>query len=56
MYKNLGIDENLLPHLKECEIIYREAHPELNQMKLSKSKILYEIVKYYLRGTRFKLE
>ena len=36
---------------KDCEFIYRKAHPELKHVTLSKSKIHYEIKKFYLSKT-----
>ena len=41
---------------KDCETIYRKAHPELDHVFLSKSKIHYEIKKFYLRNTSLSVK
>jgi hypothetical protein len=33
--------------LEECIKTFREHHPEFEQMKISRNKIIYEIAKYY---------
>jgi hypothetical protein len=34
--------------LEECIVVYRKAHKEMNEIKISRNKIIYEIAKYYL--------
>ena len=50
-YKPMQIKEDVLELLGDCEFIYRQYHPELNEVYLSKSKILYEVFKFYLQKT-----
>lgn len=50
-YVTINIEKERVEELNKCEILYRKYHPEFNNMKLTKSKIMYEIIKFYLRGT-----
>ena len=50
-YRSISVEKQLFPLLKDCEFIYRQHHPELEKIPLSKSKIIYEVIKFYLRKT-----
>ena len=54
-YNNLRIKKEISERIDDCEYIYRKYHPELNEVYLTKSKILYEIIKFYLQKTEKKL-
>lgn len=50
-YRTLCVKNEITELLSDCEFVYREVHPEFNMVPLSKSKILYEVLKFYLKGT-----
>lgn len=50
-YKTLALEGSVFDLFDDCEFIYRKAHPELKHVYLSKSKIEFEIRKFYLKGT-----
>lgn len=55
-YKTLAIEEKMFNYLDDCEYIYRKHHPELNNIYLTKTKILYEIIKFYLQKTERNIQ
>jgi hypothetical protein len=50
-YKTISVNSELVLFIEDCEFVYRQAHPEFALVPLSKSKILYEVIKFYLKGT-----
>ena len=40
----------------KCELLYRDNHPELKHIPLSKSKIQYEVKKFYLQNTKYEVK
>ena len=48
-YKSLQIEEDVRELLDSCESTYRKHHPELDGIVLTKSKILREVCKFYIR-------
>lgn len=50
-YKSVLIKPDVFDLIADCETIYRKHHPELNNIPLSKNKILYEVFKFYLLKT-----
>lgn len=46
--KIVKISKNTNDLLDECIIVYRKAHKEFDEVKISRNKIIYEIAKYYL--------
>ena len=55
-YKTLAIEEKMFEYLDDCELIYRKYHPELQFVQLTKTKILYEIIKFYLKKTEREIQ
>lgn len=55
-YQSLSIDCDIRPLLSDCEKVYREYHPELDLIPLSKSKLLYEIIVFYLKKTKYEVK
>ena len=49
-YSNIRIETEVLNQLSECEKEYRSHHPEFEGLFLPKSKILREIIKFYLKN------
>lgn len=54
-YKNVAFEEKILKYLDDCEYIYRKHHPELKDLVLTKSKIMMEVMRFYLNGTERKV-
>ena len=55
LYQTMRIKNKVVALLDDCEYIYRKYHPELNEVYLSKSKVLYEVIKFYLQKTEKKI-
>jgi len=47
-YKVLNVDEKIHKLIDLCEKEYRLHHPELDGIYLSKTKIVLEVIKFYL--------
>jgi len=50
-YKTVAVEDKTLGFLSDCEYIYRKHHPELKDIVLTKSKILNEVMRFYLDKT-----
>jgi len=50
-YKPISVKTEVYNYLDDCIFIYRLNHPEMTEVYISKNKILYEIVKRYLKYT-----
>lgn len=50
-YRSVSVDKQILVLLSDCEFVYRTHHPEFNLIPLSKSKIMFEVIQFYLKGT-----
>lgn len=55
-YKTLAVEEKTLKFLKDCEFIYRQHHPELKDVVLTNTKILKEVIRFYLNKTERQIE
>jgi len=55
-YISVSVETANLVLLKHAEVVYREHHPELHLIPLSKSKVIYEVLKFYLDKTKFKVD
>ena len=55
-YNTINAKDEILDYLDNCEIVYLEHHPEMLNIPISKNKILFEICKFYLNDTRFKIK
>jgi len=40
--------------LEICKKLYLDIHPELEQVYISKHKIIYETLKFYLKKTKYE--
>jgi hypothetical protein len=49
----IRIDEEVDEKVKLCKKLYREHHPEFDKIPLSKNKIINEMAKFYLDGTKY---
>ena len=47
------VDNEVRNKIEKCVLLYREHHPELEKINISKNKILHEIAKFYLEGTKY---
>ena len=47
-YHTIRIEEELLSFIESAEEEYRKHHKEFDGIVLTKSKILYEVLNYYL--------
>jgi len=54
-YETWAVEKPLKPLFEDCEKLYRECNPQFNYIQLTKSKMLYEIFKFYLKGTKYKV-
>ena len=54
-YESWAVESSLIPLFKDCMQLYRDWHPELNYVEITKSKFLYEIFKHYVKGTKYKV-
>lgn len=54
--KQARIDKNTAELLNLCEKLYREHHPELDKIYISKNKIIFEICDFYLKNTRYEIK
>ena len=48
-YKHLPVKADTLELLKECELLYRKSHPELDDFKISKDKMFKLVCEWYLK-------
>jgi hypothetical protein len=55
-YKTLAVEEKTLNYFDDCVYIYRKAHPEMRDLVITRTKILNEIIIYYLQKTEKKVE
>ena len=49
-YVTLNIEEDVYDEIKKCKEEYLSHHKELDGVFISKSKILREIIKFYLKN------
>ncbi len=54
-YESWAVESSLIPLFEDCMKLYRENHPELNYVEITRSKFLYEIFKFYLNGTKYRV-
>lgn len=54
-YCSTSIELSVKELIPKCELVYREAHKELDGIPLSQSKILKEVFIYYLKGTKYEV-
>ena len=47
-YKNIIIRKETYDLFKHVETIFRKHHPEMRGMPLSKNKLLYETIRWYI--------
>lgn len=47
-HKNVMLQYDIFELIKVCEEIYLLHHPEMSKIKLTKSKILFEVMRYYI--------
>ena len=57
--KNYGSQIVLSRELKskiinDCKNVFLDNHPEFIGMKITEHKIMYEITKFYLKGTKYE--
>lgn len=45
--KTVQLSPKTCDMVKECEVIYRKYHPELDEIRISLNKMVYEIARYY---------
>jgi len=55
-YKTLAIEDKMFKLLDDCEFIYRKNKPFLENIYLTKTKILYEVIKFYLKKTEREIQ
>ena len=55
-YKTLAVEDETLKYLDDCEFIYRKHHPELKDIFLTRTKILKEVIRFYLNKTEKEIE
>ncbi len=48
-YSHIPVKNDVVELLKECELLYRKSHPELEDFKISKSKMLKLVCEWYLK-------
>jgi len=54
-YISISINKQLNVYINKCEELYREHHPELDGVPLSRSKIIYEVLKFYLKNKKYDI-
>jgi len=47
-YRTLSFDSDLNDLITKCKLEYLKHHPEMREINITKSKILYEVLNYYL--------
>jgi len=52
--KNIVIPLELYDNFDLIEKLYRENHPEMTEVYISKRKLVYELQLYYLKGTKYE--
>jgi len=41
--------------LKHCKSLYLDIYPEMKQIYISKNKMIYEALKFYLKKTKYEV-
>lgn len=52
-YKTFTYQEKLEKGLELVEKDYLDEHPEMQGVFISKNKLLFEMIKFYLKGTKY---
>jgi len=52
-YTTFAYDKKLDSALNDCIKLFLDNYPELKSIPISKNKILYELVKFYLKGSKY---
>ena len=50
-YETLRIKKTVTKLFDDVEFVYRKYHPEMQEIYLSKSKLMFEAFKFYLQKT-----
>ena len=54
-YYQIRVDEDTFHLITICEKLYREHHPELDKIPVSKNKMVFEISVFYLDKTKYQV-
>ena len=55
-YHTTSLETDVVSLIPLCERLYRDNHKEFDTIPLSKNKILYEVILFYLKGTKYEVK
>ena len=55
IYKPISIDVENYKLLDDCKLLYLDNYPQMKKIPISRNKILYEIIKFYLKNTKYEV-
>lgn len=55
-YQTVSLETEVVALIPDCEKLYRDNHKELDKIPLTKSKVIYEAMVFYLKHTKYEVK